>query len=98
MEQQTNTLAMASLVLGIVAVVLTIVTFCCCYGCPQVPFSIGAFVTGGLAISQINADPEGQTGKNFAFGGIGAAALAMVLNIIIFILVFALNIGAAALG
>jgi hypothetical protein len=71
--QKTNTLAIVSLVLGIL----------CC-----LPFSIGALVTGSMAIKQIDADPT-QTGKGLAIagmvlGGLGVliGALSILANIV----------------
>lgn len=65
---QTNTLAIVSLVLGIL----------CC-----LPFaSIGAIVTGVMAQNQINATNGQQRGKEFALIGIILGSLSLVLTVI----------------
>ena len=54
--QTTNTLAIVSLVLGIVGLAT-----CCCILIAPIP--IGAIICGALSISQINANPQTQKGK-----------------------------------
>ncbi|MDP1828205.1 MAG: DUF4190 domain-containing protein [Archangium sp.] len=69
---QTNTLAIVSMVLGIL----------CC-----VPFaSLGAIITGVIAQNQINATNGQQKGKEFALVGIilGASSLLLTIASLIF--------------
>jgi hypothetical protein len=65
---ETNTLAIVSMVLGIV----------CC-----IPFaSIGAIVTGVIAQNQINATNGRQRGKEFALVGIILGSVSLLLTIV----------------
>lgn len=68
--QKTNTLAIVSLVLGIL----------CC-----IPFaSIAAIVTGVIAMKQIDQDPT-QTGKGLAIAGAVLGGLSLLMSIVYFI-------------
>lgn len=62
---ETNPLAIASLVMGIL----------CC-----LPFSIGAIVTGVMAQNQIAASGGAQKGKELALGGIILGSLSLAFN------------------
>jgi hypothetical protein len=64
--QTMNTLAIVSLVLGIL----------CC-----MPFSIGAIITGAIAIKQIDNNPM-EKGKGLAVAGIVLGSLAIVVNLL----------------
>lgn len=85
--KKTNTLAIVS----IVSAILAVVTFCVCYGGP---FPLVSIVTGIIAISQINKEPETQGGKGLAIGGI---AISVLMFVTIFVVAFLLG-GLAALG
>jgi hypothetical protein len=79
--QEQNILAFVSLGTGILAVLLAIIGFCCCSGCLQVPFSIAAFATGGIAIHKVNSSDGEMGGAAFAYAGIGTGVLAWLINI-----------------
>lgn len=64
--QKTNPLAIVSLVLGIL----------CC-----LPFSIGAIITGLIAMKQIDADPT-QTGKGLAIAGTVLGGLGILIGLL----------------
>ncbi|MFO0593837.1 MAG: DUF4190 domain-containing protein [Myxococcaceae bacterium] len=68
---ETNPLAIVSLVLGIL----------CCF-----PFSIGAVITGVIAQQQIAASNGRQGGQGLAIAGIALGSLAIVLNILGFLM------------
>ena len=74
MDQQpkTNTLAIISLVCGILSLPLTF----CCYG---LPFNLIGLVTGIIAFSQIKGDPGSQTGMGLAIGGIVTSLLSFLV-------------------
>ena len=67
----TNPLAIAAVVCG----GLSLPCICFCYG---LPFNIAAIVLGGIAISQLNNNPE-QGGKTLAQVGIGLGVLSILL-------------------
>ena len=69
--QPTNPLAIASLCCGVVSILTACV---CCYG---LPFNVLAIVLGGIAISQINDNPE-QEGKPLALAGIATGAFSIL--------------------
>jgi len=99
MEQpKIHVLAIISLVCGIVGLILAAIGFCCCYGCLEVPFSLGAFITGFMAINQIGADPETHSGKGLAIGGIVAAIIAVIVNIVWVVIAVAFTGLSAAMG
>lgn len=80
-EPTTNVLAIVSLVCGLISIPAALV---CCAG---FPFNLIGLVTGGIAISQINGNPQEQTGKGLAIGGI-VASLASVAVVVIFFVFF----------
>ena len=67
--QATNTLAIVSLIAGVVC-------------CIPVVSPLTAIITGAIAISQINANPTAQKGKGLAVAGIILGALTIVFNIL----------------
>ena len=72
-----KTVAIASLVLGIVSVTLG---WCCFFGVLTSPVAIGL---GIFALVQINKDPTKYGGRPLAIGGIVAGSLFLVLTILI---------------
>lgn len=84
--QQTNPMAIASLVCG----VLSMFTVCFCYG---LPFNAIGLLLGVIALVQSSSDPR-MGGKGFAYGGIAASMLSFL---IIFGLVF-MGVGLGVLG
>jgi len=87
---KTNVLAIISLICGIVSLPMVF----CCYG---LPFNLIGMVTGGIAILQINKDPENMTGKGMAIGGIVASLLSLVM-VLLFVFFYAGFLGIALLG
>ncbi|MHB8872774.1 MAG: DUF4190 domain-containing protein [Myxococcaceae bacterium] len=67
--QVTNTLAIISLIAGIVC-------------CIPVVSPLTAIITGVIAISQINADPVTQKGKGLAVAGIVLGSMSVVLSLL----------------
>lgn len=72
----TNTLALLSLIFGIVSIPTSL-----CYGCGII-FAIVAIVTGFIARSQIKQSAGGQTGDGLALGGLIIGAIVTVLAIL----------------
>jgi hypothetical protein len=68
----TNTLAIISLICGIIS----IPAVCCCYG---FPFNIIGLITGGIAVSQIHAEPDLHGGMGLAIGGIVASLMSFAI-------------------
>jgi hypothetical protein len=87
-QPKTNTLAIISLICGILSLPLLF----CCYG---MPFNLIGLVTGIIALSQTKGDPEGQTGRGLAIGGIATSLLSLVGSVLM--LVFAIAIGSAGM-
>jgi|ETNmetMinimDraft_25_1059894.scaffolds.fasta_scaffold279562_1 hypothetical protein len=75
-ESKTNVLAIISLTCGLISIPAII----CCYG---FPFNIVGLVTGGLAIMQINADPDHLSGKGLAIAGILTSLVGILLLILV---------------
>ncbi len=75
-QQGSSTLAIISLVCGIVG----IITSCCC-GLFGLPIPLAAIICGGIALSQPNAQ-----GKGMAIGGVVLGVLAFVLAIILVVI------------
>lgn len=75
-----QTLAVVSLCLGIASITIG---WCCYLG---ILLSPAALITGFIAMSQINKDPQRYTGKGLAWGGIITGGLYIVGLILIFIL------------
>ena len=71
-----NGLAIASMVMGILAVV-----FCCCFFYFSIPLGIGSLVTGIIVLRKQNP------GKGMAIAGIVTGSVAIVLAIILIIFV-----------
>jgi hypothetical protein len=78
--QPQQTLAVASLVLGIVSIT---VGWCCSFGILTGPI---ALVLGIVALVQIKNDPKKFGGKGFAIGGIVSGGLYFVILAIIIVL------------
>ena len=72
--QQNQTLAIISLVLGILGVVTI-----CCYG--GLPLGTAAVITGYIAMNQEKNDPLNYGGRGMALGGIITGAISLVIGI-----------------
>ena len=97
-SSEQNVLAFVSLGTGIAALILAIIGFCCCSGCLQIPFSIAAFVSGGLAVSKAKASDGEMGGEMFAYAGIGLGVGAWLINIGWIIFSIVVQGGLAAFG
>lgn len=82
---RTNGMALTSLVMGLLAIT---VGLCCCYG---IPFNILGVVFSLVALSQISADPQNQTGRGLAITGLILSSLTFLLGL--GLLVFTLAAG-----
>ena len=80
-EAKTETLAIISLIAGILSL---IVSFCC--GFLGFPFPIAAIILGLISLSKIKKDPENLKGKGLAIGGIICGAVGIVLLVLAIIL------------
>ncbi len=80
---QNQTLAIVSLVCGVLAVLLSI----CCYG--GLPLGIAAIITGFLGIKNVNSNPVENGGKGIAIGGIitGVIGFLISLGLLIFVII-----------
>ena len=78
-ELPASGLSITSMILGIVGIVLS-----CCCGVFTLPLSIGAVVTGFVAISQANAGTAG--GKAFAITGLVCGFCAIGMVVLLFVL------------
>jgi hypothetical protein len=82
---RNNSLAVAGMSLGILAVTLGV---CCCYG---LPFSVPGIICSSIALSQIKKDPFNQQGKGFAIAGLILSILSIFLGALLLVLGVALN-------
>lgn len=89
--QAQQTMAVASLVLGLVSVTLG---WCCSFGLLTAPVAVGL---GIFALVQIKNKPELYTGKPLAIIGIATGAL-YVLGTILMIVIYGLGIILGGLG
>ncbi len=77
-ETKTNTLAIVSLVLGIISLPGLV-----CYGCGGVAFGIAALVTGFIARRRIRDSDGMETGQGLALAGIILGATGAVLGLLL---------------
>jgi hypothetical protein len=82
---QTNGFAVAGLILGIISFVIS---FCCCGG---LPLNLMGLLFSGIALAQINRQPEVYTGKGAAVAGLIISGLSLLLGIGIMIVSVAFN-------
>ncbi|HEV7796682.1 MAG TPA: DUF4190 domain-containing protein [Pyrinomonadaceae bacterium] len=78
--KREQTLAVASLVLGIVSITLG---WCCSFGILTSPIAI---VLGIVSLFQIKNDPKKYGGKGFALGGIATGALYFVILLLLMLI------------
>ncbi|MCX7924699.1 MAG: hypothetical protein N2554_02685 [Fimbriimonadales bacterium] len=83
MQQSTNTMAIASLVLGIVAIV-TLLSAGVFWGCLPIPLICGilAWILGKNAISQVDAGLGNPSDRGMATAGYVMGLIAVVLSVI----------------
>ncbi len=82
---RNNSLAVAGMTLGILAVTLGV---CCCYG---LPFSVPGIICSSIALSQIKKDPFTQQGKGLAIAGLILCILSVFLGALLLVLGVALS-------
>jgi hypothetical protein len=79
-RKETNSLAVAGLVLGIISCT---VGFCCCYG---LPFNLLGLIFSIVALMQIQQHPSQYSGKNLAITGLVLSALGLILALLLFLI------------
>jgi hypothetical protein len=82
---RTNSLAMASLVMGILSITCGM---CCCYG---LPFNVLGIIFSLVALAQIKNDPVSQQGRGLAIAGLVLSLLSLVLSAFMLLLGVAMN-------
>jgi Domain of unknown function (DUF4190) len=82
---QNLTLAIVSLVCGILGVLLSF----CCYG--GIPFGIAAVITGFLGMKNVNSNPESYGGKGMAIGGIVSGIIGFLISAGLILLIISLQ-------
>lgn len=85
-QSQNQTLAIVSLVCGILSFVLI-----CCYG--GIPLGLAALITGFLGLQNVKKDPVIYGGKPLALIGMILGGIAFVLSIVLLIFGVAANLG-----
>jgi hypothetical protein len=75
-HRRTNSLATASLVMGLLAVTCGC---CCCYG---FPFNLLGVVFGLIALTQINRAPELESGRELAIAGLVLSIASLGLSVL----------------
>ena len=83
---ETNALAMASLILGILSCTLGI---CCCYG---LPFNLLGLIFAILALMQIQQHPGRYKGKGLAMTGLVLSVLSLLLALLLFLVFGTLSV------
>ena len=82
---RTNSLAMMSMVMGILAMTCGM---CCCYG---LPFNVLGIVFSLVALAQIRNEPRLQEGRGLAIAGLVLSLLSLVLAFLFFVFGLALS-------
>jgi hypothetical protein len=82
---RTNSLALASLFMGIFS--LTCAPCCCC----GAPFNALGIVFGLVALAQISGDPRSQQGRGLAIAGLVLCLLSLVCSVFGFLIAPALS-------
>jgi hypothetical protein len=75
--RRTNSLATASLVMGLLSVTLGC---CCCYG---FPFNVLGLVFALIALNQINRAPEVEEGRALAVTGLVLSLVSLAFSVIL---------------
>jgi len=75
--RRTNNLAIASLVMGLLAITCGC---CCCYG---FPFNVLGVLCGVIALVQIGRAPDVEEGRALAIVGLVLSLLSMVVSVIL---------------
>jgi hypothetical protein len=77
--RKTNTLAMAGMILGILALTLGL----CCYG---LPFNVLGLVFSVIGLAQVRSQPELYDGQGLAIAGIVLCVLSILFTLGMFLL------------
>ena len=90
-EKKANTLALISMIAGILSVVALLINFCVpCVGVPGVLFGIAGAIMGFIARKQIDESDGEQTGRQMAviglITGIVGAGVSLLWSLLRFIL------------
>jgi hypothetical protein len=75
--EPSSGLAVASLVLGILA----IPGACCCYS--SVPFGIASIVTGFIAMNRAKLSPEAHGGRGMALAGVICGIIGLAFTVVV---------------
>jgi len=88
LKGKTNTLAIISLVTGILSVLSMLFGFCIPCGLRFIGFILGgaAAIMGFLAKTRIDQSMGGETGRGLALGGLISGAISAVICLILMIL------------
>jgi hypothetical protein len=73
---RTNSMAMASMVMGILAMSCCL---CCCGCCYGLPFNVLGVIFALVALSQIKNDPQSEQGRGLAITGLVLCLLSFVM-------------------
>ncbi len=84
---RTNSLATASLVMGILALTCGM---CCCYG---LPFNVLGVIFALVALAQIRTNPQTQQGTGLAIAGLVLSLLSLLF--VVLFLLFGVAVGAS---
>jgi hypothetical protein len=87
---RTNSLATASLVMGLLAMTCGL---CCCYG---LPFNLLGIIFSLIALAQIRDDPHSQQGRGLAIAGLVLSLLSLAMAALF--LVFGLAVSISDIG
>ena len=73
---RTNSMALAAMVMGVLAITSCV---CCCGCCYGFPFNVLGVIFALVALSQINNDPQSQQGRGLAIAGLVLCLLSLVM-------------------
>ena len=73
---QTNSMAFAALVMGILSMTCFV---CCCGCCYGLPFNVLGLIFALVALSQIKNDPQSQQGRGLAITGLVLCLLSLFM-------------------
>ena len=77
-QAKTNSLAITGFILGIVSMTFAL----CCYG---LPFNIAGMICSGIALTQIQRDPQRERGQGLAIAGLVLSILSLLFALAIMI-------------
>ena len=83
-QAKTNSLAITGFILGIISMTFAL----CCYG---VPFNIAGMICSGIALAQIQRDPERERGQGLAVAGLVLSIMSLVFALVIMVFHFKLG-------